>query len=249
MAKKEYQRHRHKTIYKPAYDAWIKFYPFGLDDLDGEQWLPIPNHDSYQVSNFGRIKSFKHNSPRILKPVLARGYLYITLSKCGVEKTFRVHRLIALCFIPNPENKPHINHRDGCKLNNVANNLEWCTSSENNQHAYDIGLKKSCGDNPRAKLTNEQIILIRDNPEGMSRIQLAEMFGVAASKISDIQIGKIYKRIGGVVRKSAKPPVPKDLRKKLKQDYIPYHPQFGARALARQYNIDHKTVLRIVNQS
>lgn len=67
------------------------------------------------------------------------GYYCVGLSK-GKTKTFRVHQLVAKAFIPNPENKPYVNHIDGNKVNNSVSNLEWCTCSENNLHNHKIGL-------------------------------------------------------------------------------------------------------------
>ena len=110
--------------------------------------------DLYQVSNIGRVKGLerkvKHSingykivPERILKSVVTgnRGYLFIVLSKLGKQKTFILHRLVALAFIPNPLNKRTINHKNGIKTHNSINNLEWNTYSENNQHAIDTKLR------------------------------------------------------------------------------------------------------------
>ena len=129
---------------KPAYDAFMKCYPLTLDDLPGEIWKDFMG---YRVSNFGRVKSFK-TKPRIMKPVLvSKGYLHVMLCKDSKVKWFSIHRLVALTFIPNPEEKPQVNHRDGHKLNNHVSNLEWCTRSENQRHAAKLGLLKSGADN------------------------------------------------------------------------------------------------------
>lgn len=83
-----------------------------------------------------------------------RGYLILRI--CG--KTKAVHRLVAECFVPNPENKPEVNHKDGDKYNNSASNLEWCTRSENIKHAYDCKLRSATGtENARVK-TDEQTV-------------------------------------------------------------------------------------------
>ena len=66
------------------------------------------------------------------------GRLMVTLSKGGYQKTITIHRLVADAFIPNPENKPTINHKDGNYLNNIVPNLEWATYSENNTHSYKV---------------------------------------------------------------------------------------------------------------
>jgi hypothetical protein len=129
----------------------------GLSDLEGEIWKPITQYNgAYQVSNLGRIKSLARtilfNHPKfgeskisyhekIMKQVEANGYLMIGLyDENGKNSSFRVHRLIMIAFVSNPENKPFVNHIDGNKLNNNLSNLEWCTSSENMVHAYKHGL-------------------------------------------------------------------------------------------------------------
>ncbi len=96
----------------------------------------------YQVSNLGRVKVLKNNI--LMKPLLKRrGYFQVALFKNKQYKYFNIHRLVALTFIPNPENKPQVNHIDGNKQNNNVNNLEWVTCSENIKHAFKIGLKES----------------------------------------------------------------------------------------------------------
>lgn len=108
-----------------------------------EIWKDAKGYEElYQVSNLGRIKSFsrKGKTEYILKPYLNKKnkYLYIHLSKKGITKLIRMHKLVAEAFIPNPLNKPYINHKDGNKQNNNINNLEWVTQKENIIHARDI---------------------------------------------------------------------------------------------------------------
>lgn len=114
-----------------------------------EIWKDIKDYEGlYQVSNLGNVKSLPKMSgtskrkETILKThIEKRGYFVIRLSKNKTNHSFKIHRLIANAFIPNPENKRTINHIDGNKLNNSISNLEWATDSENLQHAYDTGLK------------------------------------------------------------------------------------------------------------
>lgn len=104
-----------------------------------EIWKDIPEWEGiYQVSNFGRLKSFKkHPDGLLLKQTNKNGdYFSVVLSKNNRIKSTRTHRLVAENFIPNPENKPQVNHIDMNKQNNHVENLEWCTSSENTTHAY-----------------------------------------------------------------------------------------------------------------
>ena len=104
-------------------------------------WKSIQGYEHlYEVSTQGEIRAKK--TQKILKPFLRNGgYKTVTLCKNGIKKHYAIHRLVALAFIPNPNNKPMVNHIDGCKLTNTTCNLEWVTCSENHLHAYRIGLK------------------------------------------------------------------------------------------------------------
>lgn len=120
-----------------------------------EEWRPIPNWEElYHISNHGRIKSLEKKvkagmgyrviKEKILKPKVDKdGYLLINLSIDSRPITYKVHRLVAESFIPNPENKPQVNHKKGVKSDNRALELEWSTQSENQKHAYRELNKKS----------------------------------------------------------------------------------------------------------
>lgn len=109
-------------------------------------------HDLYEISTLGNIRSVDRKvshlnhfitiKSRILKPYLGtNGYYMVTLSNRGRKCKFPIHRLVATAFIQLNKDKPCVNHKDGNKLNNKVDNLEWNTYSENNKHAYDSGLK------------------------------------------------------------------------------------------------------------
>ena len=106
--------------------------------LKQEEWKPIPGYEGlYEVSNYGRVKSYQLDSNgKILSPgKCGSGYLFVILCKDGkAKKHCTVHRLVAEAFIPNPNNLPLVNHQDECKKNNYFENLEWCSSAYNNSY-------------------------------------------------------------------------------------------------------------------
>ena len=112
-----------------------------IKNLPNEKWYPIPNFEkAYEFSNYGRIKSFKRkgNSKTHIKKcrIGKEGYVYTNIQYNGVYKTIKPHRLIGLYLLPNPDNKPVVNHLDLNKLNNHISNLEWATQSENALHYH-----------------------------------------------------------------------------------------------------------------
>lgn len=250
MTDVEYQRKRYEKIFRPAYDALIKFYPLTLDDLDGEEWRDVDGYEDYQVSNFGRVKSFKHNTPRILKPGCSpSGYLCVGLGRNNRTITELNHRLVAKAFILNVDSKPQVNHIDGCKLNNHVSNLEWCTVSENVRHAYNVGLSPSCEKHYKAKLTHEQVLYIRENPDNLTTVRLAAMFGVIDATIGFIQRGQTWKNIGGIVRKSmGRTFLTEKQKAEVRRFFVKGNRQFGARPLARKYGVSAGQIENAVNK-
>lgn len=103
-----------------------------------EIWKDIDGYEGlYQVSTYGNVKRMpgKTSNGRILKPFADKnGYLCIGVSKNGVRKTFKIHRLVAMIYLPNPENLPEVNHKDENKTNNCVSNLEWCDHAYNSQY-------------------------------------------------------------------------------------------------------------------
>lgn len=150
-----------------------------------EIWRPIPGYENYSVSNQGRVRNGAGHIMHVYP--LRKGYLYLSLPTIGGHKQFSVARLVASAFIPNPDGKPQVNHKDGCSTNNLDSNLEWVTCSEQLQHAYDTGLRRKLSgeDHGRAKLTWEQVRQIRESV-GVSSAQLAKQFGISYPQVRTI---------------------------------------------------------------
>lgn len=123
----------------------------------------INGYPGYYAKDNGEIWSVKRGTPRRLIPTLDRkGYERVKLSLNGVQHTTTVHRLIAKTFIPNPNNKPQVNHKDENKRNNNVNNLEWCTCLENIR--YGTGIARSANSRKGIKINNRKAIESNKKP-------------------------------------------------------------------------------------
>ena len=127
-----------------------------------ENYTPIKNFENfYGIDTQGNVFGYKRK--KIVMPVINKfGYRRIKLCKENKLYYFQVHRLVAQTFIPNPNNLPQVNHKDGNKLNNSVDNLEWCTQSYNMKHAYKIGLEKKSGKKVYQYDLNGDLIRIYD---------------------------------------------------------------------------------------
>lgn len=156
----------------------------------------IEGYPNYTISDSGVVMSRTTGKPLI--GTVASGYRKVMLRNTGSYKFFLVHRLVGLAFIPNPENKPCVNHIDGDKKNNAASNLEWCTYSENTRHAVRLGLQKGMPGmrHPEAKLDDSQIPEIRQRvAEGETQTSVAKDYGVTQATISLISRRKLWPHI------------------------------------------------------
>ena len=135
--------------------------------------------EDYTTTKEGEIINNKWN--RKLKPQPnGKGYMRVCL--CG--KLYFVHRLVAELYIPNPDHKPQVNHKDGDKTNNRVDNLEWVTNNENRRHAVRTGLHPH-GECKYAKLNWEKVEYIRSNRDKTAK-ELSIMFSVSPSTIRDV---------------------------------------------------------------
>jgi hypothetical protein len=167
-----------------------------------EIWRDVLGYEGlYQVSNTSRIKSLRRRGTikdLFLSPCLnGSGYEVISLHKEKKQKIAFVHRLIAAAFIPNPKNKPNINHINGIKSDNRLENLEWCTQKENLIHAHKTGLKSASGEkNSQSKITASQAIEIFISKE--KGCSLKKKFKISEQAICDIKKGRTWSHITSV---------------------------------------------------
>jgi len=146
------------------------------------------NPDRYLVSSEGLIWSRKSNKFLRLHKC-KQGYLKITLHHNKVRKSFKVHRLVAMAFIPNPENKPEVNHIDGRKCNNFWTNLEWVTPKENMKHAKDAGILKS----RKYKVSESTVRYIRELD--IPAKDIAKLFKISVGYVYSLKSGRRRKGV------------------------------------------------------
>lgn len=151
-----------------------------------ENWADVLEYEGvYEVSDQGRVRRVESGQIRV--PGKRReGYLIVNLSKEGKTTTKIIHRLVAQAFIPNSYDKPEVNHKNGIKTDNRADNLEWATIAENAIHAFENGLRVSVvgSENGQSKLTEKDIPEIFDlRSQGFTHSAIAQQFGVSRSLI------------------------------------------------------------------
>lgn len=184
-----------------------------------EQWKDIVGCEGYyQVSNLGRVKGLSRKIPikrygkiyyrqvgeMILLPHTNTGYCTVTLGRGNKGRVIRkIHRLVAGTFLPNPEGKKYINHKDSNPKNNKVDNLEWCTPQENSTHCKNSGRSTFGNRNGRVKLTEKQVLEIRGKyragtsrkDRGCSQSMLADEYGVTKTLVRHILQRKLWKHI------------------------------------------------------
>jgi len=179
------RNNQRKSICKEC-ESKQKAKPLGIIvNLEGEIWNDIAGYEQYyKISNLGRLKRVLHRKnpcntliDGIIHP---NGYCKLALTINGKTKQFYTHRLVALAFIPNPENKKQVNHINGIKTDNRVENLEWVTSKENINHSWENGLSKPINGvlNGNSVLTEKDVLEIRKIGSTMTQKEIGKLYGV-----------------------------------------------------------------------
>ena len=214
--------------------------------------------DNYEVSNLGNVRNTV--TGKLLKGRMNRkGYLTVVLYLDGKTKHQAVHRLVAQAFIPNPRNKPQVNHINGEeKANNRVDNLEWATGHENIQHSFNNGLHKPRrgSSSNKAKLTEDQVICIKQKlSKGVSQYDLASEYKVSRGAIRDISTGKSWAHVlvagftAGVKdltgENNSKAVLNADKVREIRKIYATG--EYSSRKLAAMFGVSKPTILNIIN--
>jgi len=180
----------HKQLNKKQYVPIVNF--------KDEQWININGYEDYSISNYGRVRTFKRQDELLKQFDLKNGYKRVYLFKEDVRRGMSVHRLVALHFIDNSENKPDVNHKDCDTSNNHKDNLEWCTKKENIVHAYaNNRVKNQKGsDRHNAILTDEIVIdMLKRYKAGERMCDIAKMYNYSRGNFWSIIKNKSWKHI------------------------------------------------------
>jgi hypothetical protein len=199
----------------------------------------------YLISDLGNVWSERYD--RALSPIKQR-YLTIDMRHNGSKFKASVHRMVAETFIPNPDNKPYVNHIDGNKHNNAVSNLEWVTASENSFHAVEAGLSPVGEQKTLAKLTDADVVEIHNLQKSgiMLDRDIAIKFNVTSGVITAIRQNKTWKHI----KRERLPDAGPNRVKKLSAEDIPNIRQMfidgkSDADIGRIYNVARGTINQI----
>lgn len=171
----------------------------GIKSME-EIWKPVVGWEGvYEVSNLGNVKRIMNGF--VLKPSVQTAHacknpykrLRVGLWKNNKGKQYKIHRLVAEAFIPNPENKPQVNHKDNNPLNNNINNLEWVTGKENIHYAMNQGRMNRGSNNGMSKLQKEDILSIRKSNE--TKKEIMNRHSISKSYLNQLLRGERWSHV------------------------------------------------------
>lgn len=169
-------------------------YKYDEDKIKWKKVIIDEEETKYSISNIGLVRNDKND--KILKTNFSHGYERVGLMIDGTQRTYFIHRLVAKAFIPNPENKPEVNHINGDKSCNYDFNLEWCTRTENQIHAAKNGLTNANHNNVR-RISEDQVIriceMLEDNK--LNQKEIARRVGCSRHSVFNILHKKSYTKI------------------------------------------------------
>lgn len=165
-----------------------------------ERWRAVAGYEGlYEVSDEGRVRNIARRSNvkpgRLIKPKFSGKYYQVQLYKNGAKRFFGLHCVVAAAFVGQCPEGQEVNHIDGDKSNNRADNLEYMTPKKNHEHAAALGLKCRGERHPEAKLTAEQVREIRDLEGKMMKTEIAARFGVTPPLITAIHKRRVWKHV------------------------------------------------------
>jgi hypothetical protein len=165
-----------------------------------ELWKPVSRNNDYAVSNLGRVACAASGITItvVCQSDNGRGYKLVSTGPRVKRKNYYVHRLVAEAFIPNPDNLPEVNHKDGDKSNNRAANLEWVTLQQNRDHAVRNNLISRGERSPHAKLKEKDVLdiirALKEDPK-LNKTAIGRKYGVNCTTIIKLSRGERWKHI------------------------------------------------------